>query len=475
MSAKRYFSWTALILSLIFLSPDVDHCANGWQEAESALLRIIPPSFPDKKFLITDFGAVADGKTDCSDAIRLAMKACNENGGGQVIVPEGTYLTGPIHFRDHVNLHLEKGSRLLFSRDLKKYLPVVHARFEGNDLMNYSPLIYAESVRNIAITGQGTLDGNADSANWWPWKGNAESGWKQGAPSQESDRELLVEMANSGVPFDERIFGEGHYIRVNFIQFIDSRNILIEGIKIINSPMWEINPVLCTNVTVKGVTIITHGPNNDGCNPESCRDVLIDSCYFDTGDDCIAIKSGREEDGRRTNVASENIIVRNCQMKDGHGGVVIGSEISGGCRNVFVENCRMDSPNLDRALRIKSNSRRGGIIENIFMRNVNVGQVKEAVVLIDFYYAEGDVGEYTPVVRNICVDHVTSEKSRYALKINGYKRSPVTGISVTNCTFNGVDEQDILSYVENLSFTNSYINDTKVPDGPHNGNSFNPK
>src|SRR4029453_203804 len=196
-------------------------------------------------------------------------------------------------------------------------------------------------------------------------------------------------MSDSGVPVKDRVFGEGHYLRNSFIQPYRSKNILIEGIRIINSPMWEIHPVLSNNVTVRNVTVVSHGPNNDGCDPESSRDVLIENCTFDTGDDCIAIKSGRDGDGRRLHVPSENIIVRNCTMKDGHGGVVIGSEISGDCRNVFVEHCQMDSPNLDRALRFKSNARRGGVIENVHMRHVEIGRVGEAVLTITLMYEEG--------------------------------------------------------------------------------------
>ena len=170
------------------------------------------------------------------------------------------------------------------------------------------------------------------------------------------------------------------------------QNVLIEGVTIINSPMWELHPVLCTNVTIRDVTINTHGPNNDGCDPESCRDVLIERCTFDTGDDCIALKSGRNDEGRRLGVPIENVIIRDCVMKDGHGGVVIGSEMSGGARNVFAERCRMDSPNLDRALRIKTNAVRGGLVERVYMRDVTVGQVAEALVTVNFYYEEGDTG-----------------------------------------------------------------------------------
>lgn len=433
-----------------------------WSDVDAILKRIQSPEFPEEVCNIVDYGAVGDGSTDCTNAIAEAISACSQKGGGIVLIPAGIYLTGAIHLKSNINLHIAEEAILLFSKDLTQYLPMVHARFEGNDLMNYSPLIYARGQKNIAITGSGILDGNADTTTWWPWKGKKNFGWSEGLPNQKEDRDKLVEMANTGVPVEERVFGEGHYIRVNFIQFIESENILIEGITIKRSPMWEINPVLCNNVIVRDVKTISHGPNNDGCNPESCRDVLIEDCYFNTGDDCIAIKSGREGDGRRINVPSENIIIRNCEMKDGHGGVVIGSEISGGCRNVFIENCKMDSPNLDRALRIKSNSRRGGLVENIFVRNLIVGEVKQAVILVNLYYAEGDVGDYTPIVRNIFIENVNSEKSQHALWLKGYERSPVTNIQLSDCRFNGVKEGNILSNVDYLEFNNVYINGEKM-------------
>jgi polygalacturonase len=265
-------------------------------------------------------------------------------------------------------------------------------------------------------------------------------------------------MGDTGVPVSQRIFGAGKQLRPNMIQPYKCKNVLIEGVTIKNSPMWHIHPVLSTNVTVRNVRVIGHGPNNDGCNPESSKDVLIEGCYFDTGDDCIAIKAGRNNDGRRVNVPSENIIIRNCQMKDGHGGVVIGSETSGGTRNVFAENCTMDSPNLERVLRIKTNSVRGGTIENIYMRNVKIGQVREAVLKVNFQYGEGDAGDFTPIVRNVNMENVTSQKSRYALSISGYEHSPITGVHLKNCIFDNVEKSNILIGVENLVMDNVKIN-----------------
>jgi polygalacturonase len=358
-----------------------------------------------------------------------------------------------------VNLHVSEGATLLFSRDSRSYLPLVFTRFEGVELMNYSPLIYAFEQEDVAVTGGGTLDGQAGERYWWPWKG-AWSGHsaREGAPTQAAARGRLFEMAQRGVPVAQRTFGDGGFLRPNFIQPYRCKNVLIEGVRIVNSPMWEIHPVLCTNVTVRGVTIVSHGPNNDGCDPESCRDVLIEKCTFDTGDDCIAIKSGRNEDGRRVNAPVENVIVRDCVMRDGHGGVVIGSEVSGGARNIFAERCQMDSPRLDRALRIKSNSVRGGFVEHVYMRNVAVGQVAEAVLTVDLFYEEGDTGKFPPTIRDIEVRDVTSKKSEYVLLLRGYAHTPLTDIRVLDCTFDNVAKPDVTEAVKGLRLSNVRVN-----------------
>jgi polygalacturonase len=215
--------------------------------------------------------------------------------------------------------------------------------------------------------------------------------------------------------------------------------------------MWFLNPVLCKNVSVIRVTTEGQGPNNDGCDPESCADVLIKNCYFNTGDDCIAIKSGRNNDGRRVNVPSENIIVQGCRMKNGHGGVSLGSELSGGIRNIFAENDTMDSPYLDRMLRIKTNSIRGGFVENVYFRNIKVGQVADAIMQIDFYYEEGDAGSFTPLVQNIELKNIMSDKSKYGVWVKAYDRAPATNITIEDCTFNNVAESNVLENIKNLS------------------------
>jgi polygalacturonase len=268
-------------------------------------------------------------------------------------------------------------------------------------------------------------------------------------------------MAAAGVLVEQRVFGEGSYLRPNFIQPYRCHNVLVEDVTIVNSPMWEIHPVLSSNVIVRGVQIRSHGPNNDGCNPESCHDVLIERCTFDTGDDCIALKSGRNDDGRRLRTPVEDVVIRDCVMKDGHGGVVIGSEISGGARRIFAERCRMDSPRLDRVLRFKTNSVRGGTIEHVYLRDITVGQVAEAIVAADFYYEEGDTGSFTPVLRDVEVRRVTSRQSRYALLLRGYARAPITDVRVVDCTFDGVREDDRLEGVKDLELRNVRVNGTR--------------
>jgi len=435
---------------------------KGWEQLDEILSNIKPLTFQNKTFDIIDYGAKADGVTDCTEAFKNAIEDCSKNGGGRVIVPEGTFLTGPIHLKSNVNLHVTENAVIKFSKDESKYLPVVFTRWEGVECMNYSPLIYAYEQENIAITGKGILDGQGSNENWWSWKGNKNYGWENGMPKQKEGRDKLFKMAEENVPPDERIFGEGYYLRPSFIQPYKCKNILIEDITLKDSPMWFINPVLSQNISVLNVHIEGLGPNNDGCNPESCKDVLIRGCFFNTGDDCIAIKSGRNNDGRRVNVPSENLVIQNCIMKEGHGGVVIGSEISGGVRNVFAENCEMSSPNLERAIRIKTNSIRGGTIENIFVRNIEVGEVSEAVVKINFFYEEGDAGKFTPVVRNINIENVTSEKSPYAIWIKAYDYSPVQNLNIENCTFKNVTNQNVIENVKNISMEDVIINEEKI-------------
>jgi polygalacturonase len=441
-----------------------------WNRMDSIVARIHPPVFRDAEYLLTDFGATPG--ENCSEAFQKAIERCSREGGGRVVVPRGEFLTGPVRLRKNVDLHLSEGAVLKFERDPAKYLPLVLTRWEGVECMNYSPFIYAYGEENIAVTGRGTLDGQGSNKYWWPWKGTSESGWKEGMPNQLEGRKRLFEMGEKGVPVGERKFGDGFYLRPNFLQPYKCTNVLIDGVKIINSPMWEIHPVLCANVIVQNVVIDSHGPNNDGCNPESCRDVLIRNCQFDTGDDCIAIKSGRNNDGRRVNVPSENIVIQRCKFKDGHGGVTIGSEISGSARNIFAEECEMNSPVLYSALRLKSNAVRGGTIENVYLRKIMVGLVGRAVVDIDLQYEEGEHGGFLPTIQEIEIDGMIVEKCKVPMHLVGYARKPIRNIRLKNCEFKNAAKGYEIEYVEGFQTENTRVNGKELltKEIPHGGN-----
>jgi polygalacturonase len=437
-------------------------CASAgddpWAALPQILKRIQPPKFPNRDFEITRYGAKADGKTDCTDAFRDAIAAANKAGGGRVVVPEGIFLTGAIHLKSNVNLHVSRGATVRFIPDPKLY-PIVLTRYEGTECMNYSPFFYAWEQQNIAITGPGTLDGHGGPDHWWNWTGRYNAKVDQ---NMRKGRARLVEMADHGEPVEKRVFGDGWYMRPNFVQPYRSNNILIEDVTIINSPMWELNPVLCRNVTVRNVNISSHGPNNDGCDPESCIDVLIDGCTFDTGDDCIAIKSGRNADGRRVHAPCENIIVQNCTMKDGHGGVTLGSECSGDIRNVYAQDCKMDSPHLDRVLRLKTNAMRGGVMEHVYMRNVQAGEVAGYAVEVDFNYEEGERGDFMPVVRDIEVVNLKCRRSRGAWSLRGFAKAPIRDVRLRDCTFEQTERPDIAEHVEGLALKGVTVNGKTV-------------
>lgn len=430
--------------------------AAPWHLADQIVAQITTPTFPSRDFPITQFGAVGDDATDCSDAIKSAIEACHNAGGGRVVVPNGTFLSGPIHLLSNVNLHLQAGATIAFYTDPKRFLPEVLTRWEGVEFMGYSPLIYAFEQNNIAVTGKGTLDGRANETTWWPWKGNEEWG-KPGFPSQKPGRDKLFADAEAGVPPEDRHYGDGFYFRPPFVQPYRCQNILIEDVTIVAAPFWLLNPVLSENVTVRGVTLKSLGPNSDGCDPESCKNVLIEDCHFDTGDDCIAIKSGRNADGRRINTPTENVVIRNCEMLAGHGGVVIGSEISGGVRNVFAENNTMSSPDLERGFRIKTNSVRGGVLEHLYVRNCTIGTVKNAIV-INFHYEEGDAGNFDPTVRHVEVNNLTCEETGQVFQVRGFERAPITDLRFIDCKFKHADKPGVIENVDELVIENVSIN-----------------
>lgn len=470
MTNKKIFKRNSFLLAistLLFVSCGVNQQKklgnnDPWKSMQLVINSVKTPSFSTKKYIVADYGAKADGIFDNTKAFKEAIQTCSKNGGGIVVVPSGKYYTGPIHLENDVNFHLEEGAEILFSTKPGDY-PIVHTSFEGTELMNYSPLVYAYKKNNVAVTGKGTLNGQATKENWWPWCGGGSYGWKKGIPSQSDplNRPRLVDMAEEGVAVTDRIFGEGHYIRPNFVEFFECTNVLLKEVTIINAPFWVIHPIKSTNVTIDGVTVRSHGPNNDGCDPEYSKNVIIKNCTFDTGDDCIAIKAGRDADGRRVGIKSENIVVQNCTMFDGHGGVTIGSEISAGVSNVYVEGCIMNSPNLDVAIRLKTNSRRGALIENFYVRNIEIGQVREAVVKVDmFYNVHGNqTGNFIPRIENISLENVKVKNAgKYSILAKGYKESPIKNITFKNVTIEKVGTPFSIENVSNLNFIDTYIN-----------------
>lgn len=439
---------------------------EGWEKAELILQNINSPLFKEQDFNILDYGAKTNSKNN-SSAFKKAIQACTEAGGGRVVVPSGKFVTGAIHLDNNVNLYLEEGAEILFSKNKKDFLPVVHTSYEGVELMNYSPLIYAYGKQNIAVTGKGILNGQASNTNWWPWSGAERYGAKKGEAHQKDEHNLpsLRKMNEKGTPIEKRRFGEGHQLRPTFFEAFNCENVLVEGVTFTNAPFWVIHPIKSENVTVKEVTVNSHGPNNDGCDPEYSKNVLIKNCLFNTGDDCIAIKSGRNDDGRRVNIPSENIIVEDCEMKDGHGGVVMGSEISAGVKNVFVRNCTMDSPNLDRAIRIKTNTLRGGFVDGVYVKNVKVGQVKEAVLKINLHYGiyDNQDGAYYPNISNIYLEDMEVEKAgKYGILIQGRDSSKIENINLKNVVIKEADEISKISKSSSINYENVMINGKKL-------------
>ncbi len=446
----------------------------SWDQADEILTHISDPVFPDYQEDITANGAVAgDGKLDTA-AIQQTIDEVSEKGGGTVIVPSGVFDTGAITLKNNVNLCLENpDSVLAFTKDINTdNYPIVFAHFEGSGCYNYSPFIYANGQANIAVTGQGVLDGQADENTWWNWK-----------TEKLAKTSVIRKMTDNAVPFRDRVLGDGYYLRPNFFQPIDCVNVKIEGVTIKNSPMWEINPVLCTNVTVRKVTIDSHGYNNDGCDPENCNYVLIEGCYFNTGDDCIAIKAGRNLDGRLLGYlgySTQNIIIRNNVFADGHGGITCGSEMSGDIRNVFADNNVFTSENLNYAIRFKTNAERGGVVENVYIRNSTIDKVGNAAIHATMLYDVGRDGDYLPQFRNITIENLTAHGGEYGIFMEAFDEVLITGLVLRNINIDGAEKEVRAYNWQNPVMDNVVINgktyprpvDTKITGVPAAGNTL---
>ena len=413
-------------------------------------------------------GAKADGKTLNTTLINHTVDRLSQAGGGTLFFPAGTYLTGAIRLKSNITLELEAGATLLFSDNFDDYLPFMEVRHEGVMMKSFSPLISAMDAENITIKGEGTLDGQGKA--WWTEffriyvdlekNGMRELNKYQPLWERENDVEALYAETNE----DWHGTLKRRFFRPPFIQPVRCRRVRIEGVKIINSPFWTVNPEFCDNVVVTGVTIHNvPSPNTDGINPESCRNVHISDCHISVGDDCITLKSGRDAQARRLGVPCENITITNCTMLSGHGGVVIGSEMSGSVRKVTISNCVFDGT--DRGIRIKSTRGRGGVVEDIRVSNIIMSNIKREAVVLNLKYSEMPVepmSERTPLFRDISISGLTAVGVKTPVKIVGLEEAPVTDIILRDINVKYAREKCIFENCERIRLTDVIVNGKEV-------------
>jgi polygalacturonase len=421
---------------------------------KSILKNIVAPTFPNRTFTILDFGAVADGSTDSRNAINKAITICSNLHGGTVVVPPGKYyVEGSVILKSNVNLNLAEGAEIIFSSGPRDYFPFVITVWEGTELFNYSPLVYAYHVSNVAITGKGTLNGNATAvfATWRP----------QGSKMQDKLRQMGIDQ----VPVNQRDFGLDSYLPPNLIEFFGCSNVLIQDIHILDAPYWVIHPVFCNNVTVRGVEINSNNLNNDGCDPEYSRNVIIENSIFNVGDDAIAIKAGRDQDGWRIGQPTENIVIRNCVFNSKCNGLCIGSEMSAGVQNVFMENVKIK--NSLSGVYFKSNPDRGGFIRNVWVRNVECDSVRTALVRFETNYQGSRGGFYPTLFQNFLIENVKGDRSGecgfYAVGIEKY---PLKDIVLKNSWLRSCKTPYIMRNVQNVTFENVELGGIKLPNNP---------
>ena len=413
-------------------------------------------------------GAVTDGTTVNTRLINSTIERLAGEGGGTLFFPAGRYLTGPIRLKSNITLELEAGATLLFSTNFDDYLPFVEVRHEGVMMKSFCPLIYATDAENITIKGEGTLDGQGKA--WWDEffkvlidlrdNGKRDVNKYQPLFEKENDVKKIASETNEDWhgTLDRRFF------RPPFIQPIRCKNVRIEGVKIINSPFWTVNPEFCDNVTVDGVTIHNvDSPNTDGINPESCRNVHISNCHISVGDDCITIKSGRDLQARNIGAACENITVTNCTMLSGHGGVVIGSEMSGGVRRVTITNCVFEGT--DRGIRLKSTRGRGGIVEDIRISNIVMKDIKKEPLTLNLKYSrmpQEPKSERTPVFRNIHISGVTVVDVNVPIQIVGLEEAPISDIVLRDIQIKNGKQPNEFKDCENILMENVVVNGKNV-------------
>jgi polygalacturonase len=438
MIDRRWFIGGSLALGGCASLPRAGGAPNDWVLADAIVAGIKRPRIAPAKALITAHGAKNGFQHDALPAIRAAMAALG-NGGGTVILPPGEWRSdGPIHLRSGVALHVETGATLRFSRESRHYLPLVLTRWEGTEVWNYSPLIYAAGASDIAITGGGTIDGQGFD------------GFFQWRPKQKTDQNALRKMGADGVPVRDRVFGEGHYLRPGFVQFMSCSRVLVDGPRFVDSTFWMVHPVYCDHVTVRNISLTSKHLNSDGVDPDSSTNVLIERCTFDVSDDCVAVKSGRDADGWRVAQPSSRIVVRDCIMNTNIAAAfAIGSEMSGGAHDIFVE--RLKVPHAEHALYFKANLDRGGVIERIRMRDIDVAKTETLVHFTTDYHSYRG-GNAPP----------TCATTEQALHIVGVPSAPVQDVRLRNIRVAMASKPDAIAHSERLSFEAVSINGTEV-------------
>lgn len=382
-------------------------------------------------FNVLNFGAKSDSTGSNTLAIKKAIVAASSKGGGTIYFPAGKYITGPIHLKSNITIYIDAGAELHFSDNFDDYLPMVESRWEGTAVSNFSPLFYGNNLENISIQGRGLIDGHGKK--WWRYSEIEVKKQKEDSKWQKEFKRLNKDVLAPDLPG----WIERGFLRPPFIQFLNCKNVQIKDIKIQNSPFWTINPQYCDNVTVDGVTIDNPpSPNTDGINPESCSNVRIANCHISVGDDCITIKSGKDRSGRQVNIPAENYTITNCTMLRGHGGVVIGSEMSGGVNNIVISNCVFDGT--DRGIRLKTARGRGGVVENIQVSNIVMRNIRDQAIVMDMQYAKTEVesiSERTPKFRNIYISNLSGTTNRM-----GYMRG-LDEMPIENVVFSDINMQ----------------------------------
>lgn len=463
--------------------------SSGWEIAEDVVNKVLEnePTFTGYSIDVEECGGVyrqeplSDNDADKIEEARLAklntealkqafekVSTYEKDGkkGGRVIIHDGYFYTGAIHLESNVELHLEDSANVMFTTDYSQY-PNVLTRWEGIVCYNYSPFIYAFQKENIAITGKGTFNGQATTEKYWlPWK----NGSVNKDENQKAAKEKLRQMGQEQVRVEERVFGQGSYLRPSFVQPYECKNVLIEGVTIKDAPFWMVHPVFCENVAIRDVTVNSFGYNNDGINPDSCRYVLIENCTLNTGDDAIAIKSGLNKDGETIAKPSEYIVVRNNEYLTGKGSAAtVGSDMSGDVRYIFfMDNHSLDTCKHLQSISLKTNGDRGGTIEHIYISGLKAEHVEDYAVYATMEYEEGDTGLTTPVIRDIFIkDCELVAGSKGFIGLIGYERSMIQNITFENCSFTGDAPKFAFWNVSDINFKNVTFNGESYPDGTY--------